>query len=303
MKLTKLLRATALIGSAFIWSAGAGAGETTRQQDAAANADAHVVKFQQIRNATIKLNYAGTTFLVDPMLAAKGAYKGFEGTERSHLRNPLIDLPMPVSEVLKADAIVLTHLHDDHWDQAARNLVPRDMTIFTQNAEDAAAVQSDGFTDVRVLTEAGSVFNGTRLYKTGGKHGTDQMYAVPQLGKILGEAMGIVFQRSGHQTTYVVGDTVWNQHVDRALAQYKPDVIVLNTGYAKVNGFNESIIMGKDDMLRAYQVMPKAKIVAIHMDTVNHAMLSRTELRAFIDEKKLEKQRALVPNDGESYGF
>ena len=34
------------------------------------------------------------------MLAVKGAYKGFDGTPRSELRNPLVDLPVPVSEVL-----------------------------------------------------------------------------------------------------------------------------------------------------------------------------------------------------------
>src|SRR5690606_16001361 len=117
-------------------------------------------------NATIKLDYAGTTFLVDPMLAPKGAYPGFEGTRNSELRYPLVDLPVPVSNVLDANAIILTHLHDDHWDLAARNLVPSDMPIFTQNETDAATVRKDGFTDVSVLTQAGSTFNGTTLYKT-----------------------------------------------------------------------------------------------------------------------------------------
>ena len=45
------------------------------------------VQMQHIRNATTKINYAGKTFLVDPLLAEKGAYPGFEGTFRSHLRN------------------------------------------------------------------------------------------------------------------------------------------------------------------------------------------------------------------------
>ena len=61
--------------------------------------------------------------------------------------------------------------------------------------------------------------------------------------------------------------------------------------------------MGKEDMYRAYRMMPQAKIVGIHMETVNHAMLTRAELRAFIEEKQMDKQRALVPEDGESYTF
>jgi len=269
----------------------------------AAKAAASCVQFQLVRNATIKLNYAGTTFLVDPILAPKGAYDGYPGTVRSELRNPLVDLPVSLDDVLKADAVILTHLHDDHWDAAARNLVPRDMPIFTQNEQDAAAMRKDGFTDVRVLTEDGAEFNGTHLYKTGGQHGTDQMYAVPELKSLLGETMGVVFQRSGHKTTYVVGDTIWRPEVERTLTRYQPDVVLLNAGYAQLDGFQDSIIMGKDDLLRAYQFAPQAKIVAIHLEAVNLTTLSRKELRDFIGEKRLDTQRALVPDDGQTYTF
>lgn len=36
-----------------------------------------ITQLQQIRNATIKITYADTTFLIDPMLAEKGFYEGF----------------------------------------------------------------------------------------------------------------------------------------------------------------------------------------------------------------------------------
>jgi hypothetical protein len=39
------------------------------------------------------------------------------------------------------------------------------------------------------------------------------------------------------------------------------------------------------------------------MESVNHAMLTRKELRDFIDEQQLDKRRVLVPNDGQSYRF
>ena len=35
--------------------------------------------YQHIRNATGRLNYAGKTFLIDPMLAEKGRYAGLKG--------------------------------------------------------------------------------------------------------------------------------------------------------------------------------------------------------------------------------
>ena len=40
-----------------------------------------------IRNATQRIDYAGKRFLIDPMLADKGAWPGFPGTARSELRN------------------------------------------------------------------------------------------------------------------------------------------------------------------------------------------------------------------------
>jgi len=269
--------------------------------DKTATVPANVVNLQQIRNATIKVDYAGTTFLIDPMLADKGAYPGFEGTYNSQLRNPLVELPMPASEVIRADAVILTHLHPDHWDEAAKQSLPKDIPIFTQNEADAQAVRTDGFRDVRVLTE-NTVFEGTRLSKTSGQHGSDAMMQSP-LGALLGTVSGVVFQRSGHKTVYVAGDTVWNHHVEGAIRGYRPDVIVLNAGYARVPGFDGSIIMGKEDVFRAYRFAPEATVIASHMEAVNHGMLTRKELRDYIAEKQMNPQRVRVPEDGESYVF
>lgn len=266
----------------------------------APQADAGEVGFQLVRNATIKLDYAGTTFLIDPMLAEKGRYPGFEGTLNSHLRNPLVDLPMPVADTIKADAVVITHTHLDHWDDVAKQLLPKSIPIFVQNEQDAASVREDGFTDVRVLG-SGTMFNGTRLVRTGGQHGTDAHMA--KLGAVLGTVSGIVFERQGHATVYVAGDTIWGPDVDTAIQQHRPDVVVLNTGYAKIPDFDGSIIMGKEDLARARQLAPDAVVIGVHMEAVNHAGQTRQELREFIAEKDLDAARTRVPADGESYRF
>lgn len=256
------------------------------------------VGYRHIRNATAKIHYGGATFLVDPYLAGKGAYAGFEGTVNSRKRNPLIDMKSSPAEIIKGvDAVVVTHTHDDHWDKAAQKLLPKNLPVFVQNAGDAKIIRSQGFRDVRVVGQ-NTVFKNVRLSKTGGQHGTDQMYAVPQLAELLGEAMGVVFQAPNEKTLYIMGDTLWNYHVDHALAQYKPEIIVMNTGKAMLQNMEGGIIMGTEDVGRAYRAAPNANIITVHMDAVNHATVRRNDMRRYVKANGLGK-RVAVPEEGE----
>ncbi|QEM82276.1 MBL fold metallo-hydrolase [Halomonas binhaiensis] len=258
---------------------------------------------QQIRNATLKITYGDTTFLIDPMLAEQGAYPGFENTYRSELRNPLVGLPMPAEDVIAdTDAVIVTHTHLDHWDAAAQELLPKDIPLFTQNAADAELIRSQGFSDVRIL-DGDAEFGGVQLHKTGGQHGSDTLYAVPELAQSLGDVMGVVFEAPGQKTTYVVGDSVWRDEVEQALERYNPEVIVLNTGAAEVTGFEgDPIIMGKEDTLRTHQAVPNATIIAVHMDAVNHMTLSRDELADYVQAEGIQ-DHVLIPADGEVISF
>nr|WP_298056313.1 MBL fold metallo-hydrolase [uncultured Halomonas sp.] len=260
-------------------------------------------QIQQIRNATIKVTYGETTFLIDPMLADQGAYPGFPDTYRSELRNPLVGLPMAAEDVIEGtDAMIVTHTHLDHWDAAAQKLLPKELPLFVQNAADAEMIRSQGFKDVRIL-DSQAEFGGVTLHKTGGQHGSDTLYAIPELAEALGEIMGVVFEAEGQETTYVVGDTVWRDEVVQSLERYQPDVVVLNAGAAEFTGFEgDPIIMGKEDTLRVHRALPDADIVAVHMDSVNHMTLSREELAAFVQKEGIE-QRVLIPADGEVMSF
>ena len=92
------------------------------------------------------------------------------------------------------DAVIVTHTHEDHWDETAARSIPKNLPVYVQHQADAAKIRSQGFTDVRVLNGS-AVFNGVTISKTGGVHGTEAMYANPQLAEILGDAMGVVFQK------------------------------------------------------------------------------------------------------------
>lgn len=254
------------------------------------------VRITQIRNATMHVDYAGTRFLVDPMLSDHHAWPGFEGTVNSEERNPLVHLPLTMDEILDVDAVIVTHLHEDHWDEAARNLVPKGIPLFAQNEADAETIRGQGFTDVRVLSDSSS-FNGVQLVKTGGRHGTEAHYAA--IGDLLGEACGVVFRQEGQKTIYLAGDTIWQDDVAAALNTHRPDVAILNTGYAMITGIDGGIIMGAQDVLSVHQAAPETLLVASHMEAVNHCTVSRADLRAFAQENGF-LDRLLTPGDGET---
>lgn len=256
------------------------------------------MQFTQIRNATLKINYGGKKILIDPWLAEKDALPGFGGTINQHIRNPTSELPMPINEIIDVDAVILTHDHPDHWDDAAKAAIPKDMLIFTQHEKDAESVKSAGFSKVRILDEI-THYEGITVIKTSGQHGRPKI--VEDMKELLGEVSGIIFKHPSEKTFYIAGDTVWCGEVEQSLKKYHPDVVVLNSCDAQVIG-NESIIMGKEDIYEVYKSAPEAVIIASHMEAVNHATLTRKDLAEFLKEKGMT-QRVLVPADGELYTF
>ena len=85
------------------------------------------MKINTIRNATIIVEYAGKKFLIDPMLAEKGAYPPFPNSPRQDQHNPLVSLPTSIEDMINVDAVIVTHLHYDHWDEAEKEALPKDM--------------------------------------------------------------------------------------------------------------------------------------------------------------------------------
>ncbi|UQW97060.1 MBL fold metallo-hydrolase [Rummeliibacillus sp. G93] len=250
----------------------------------------------QIRNATIVVEYANKKFLIDPMLAEKGTYSTFPDTIRQDTFNPLVSLPTSIDNILDGlDAVIVTHLHLDHFDEVAKNVLPKEIKMFVQNEADAEEVKASGFKNVEVLQQD-TIFEGIQLVKTKGVHGRGE-----ELLKIIGEVCGVVFKHRSEKVLYVAGDTVWYKGVQEELDTHKPDIIIVNGGD---NQFIEygSLIMGKEDVYEVHKAAPNAKVISVHMEAVNHWTLSREELKNFSKEKEFSSN-ILVPEDGESYSF
>ncbi|MDE0584982.1 MBL fold metallo-hydrolase, partial [Planococcus sp. A6] len=146
------------------------------------------MKIEQIRNATLRIQYAGKHFLVDPFLGDKGSYPPFPNSARQDQNNPLSELPVSKEQLVEGiDALIITHLHMDHYDEAAKEFLPKHLPLFSQNEEDAQVLRNDGFTNVNVLGEDTS-YEGISLIKTQGEHGRGEIL------KMAGLVCGVVFK-------------------------------------------------------------------------------------------------------------
>ncbi|AHX21944.1 hypothetical protein [Bacillus cereus] len=89
--------------------------------------------------------------------------------------------------------------------------------------------------------------------------------------------------------------------VQKVLKTHNPEVIVVNGGGAQFLQGNP-VIMTKEDIYQTYMEAQNSTIIVVHMEAVNHCLLTRKELKNFINEKGLS-DNILVPSDGEISHF
>jgi len=248
-----------------------------------------VMTVQLMRNATCVIRYGGKTLLLDPYLSDAGASPAIANTPNPR-PNPLVPLPVAASDVVRGiDATLVTHTHNDHWDAPARTLLPKPAPLFVQ-PPDSARITQAGFTDVRAIDTSVS-WEGVTITRTGAQHGTGAT------GQRMGPVSGYVLSRTGSPTLYIAGDSVWCPEVAAAIQAHRPSIIFLNAGAAQ---FLEGgpITMDVDDVVKVCQAAPQATIVAMHMEAVNHCLLTRDGLRAGLAQAAITAT-VHIPRDGE----
>ncbi|MBS7562866.1 MBL fold metallo-hydrolase [Mucilaginibacter sp. Bleaf8] len=251
------------------------------------------MKIQLLRNATLVIKANNQTLLVDPMLAAKGSYNAFPGTPGNQ-RNPTIDLPVSQEElaaiVSQTDAVLLTHIHLDHWDTAAQQLVPKHVPILCQN-EDEAAIKATGFSNVLPVHNE-VVWHGIRIIRTNGQHGTGE------IGRRMGTVSGYIID-DGKQVVYIAGDTIWCNDVKDTIDKYQPNHIIVNGGAARfLQG--DPIVMNIPDIISVCGYTAGAKIYVAHLEAVNHGTENRAAIALALHQHNLTN-RCFVPNDGDVF--
>jgi len=239
-----------------------------------------------IRHATLVVGIGPHRLLVDPMLDPAGARGPVAGTPEPR-PNPLGELPEPPEVVVEGiTGVLVTHLHEDHLDATGRRLLP-DVPVLCQ-PEDAESL-SELAADVRPV-EPELEWDGIRVVRTGGRHGTGG------LAQRLGPVSGFVLVADGEPVLYVAGDTVWAPEVERALDDHEPDLVVVNAGGARFTQ-GDPITMTAPDVVAVARHAPQARIVAVHLEAINHCVEGRADLRRRLHEEELHEQ-VTVPEDG-----
>jgi L-ascorbate metabolism protein UlaG (beta-lactamase superfamily) len=245
-----------------------------------------------LRHATLIVEFAGRKLLIDPMLSAPGAMPAIENSPNPR-PNPLVPLPVAITEIVQdLDAVLVTHTHRDHWDDAAARELPKAVPVLCQ-PEDEPKLRGQGFTRVQPL-QTGLIWNALEVTRTGGQHGTGE------IGKKMAPVSGFVLRGPGEDAFYIAGDTIWCTEVQQAIQQFHPAAVVVNSGAARfLEG--DPITMTADDVISVCRATPQSKIIAVHMEAINHCLLTRQQLAAEVTSAGLKSQ-VMIPGDGQWMG-
>jgi L-ascorbate metabolism protein UlaG (beta-lactamase superfamily) len=247
------------------------------------------MRLRLFRNATQRLHYSGHELLLDPYFAPKHSRPSFTGRSP----NPLVDLPCSPEEIMAgAELLIVSHLHSDHYDPEAQRLLPKDLPVICQPG-DEETLRDHGFRQVTPLADA-LEWRGMTLTRTPGQHGTG-----PAELADMGTISGFVFQAPGEPTVYWAGDTILYEPVLQVIERFRPDVIITHSSGAMWKG-SGPIVMDAAQTVEVCRVAPESRVVAIHLDSLDHGEVSRSDLRDKARAAGIPDARLLIPSDGEA---
>lgn len=249
--------------------------------------------FTFIGNATFLITYGNVTILTDPNFLHRGehAYLG-HGLISKRLQDPALT----VDQLPRLDAIVLSHLHGDHWDRRAQKDLDHALPVIT-TPHAAKRLRRRGFESAIELTTWQSrtvTVDGDwiRVTAVPGRHGptwaTAARIVPPVMGSILefGSATASVELR-----VYVSGDTL----VVEDLAEIPRKYPHIHTGVFHLGGtrlpfggtlpWGLTVTMDGIEGAKAVNLISPDYVIPVHFDDYG---VFTSPLSEFLDE--MEKQ-------------
>ncbi len=123
-------------------------------------------------------------------------------------------------------------------------------------------------------------------------------------GYLLKKAMGrssSYFIQTGEESLFITGDAVFDPLLRKSLEETKPGLIIANLGAATFR-WGKPITMDFDGLKQIKQLLPDAKIITVHMDAINHCLLSKENLKENLAQESWASD-INIPNEGDMLEF
>ena len=252
------------------------------------------MKVHHLRNATLVIETGDNFILVDPMLGKKGtAGPTFTLFRFKPQRNPIVDLPNNAMDIVeKTTHCLITHLHPDHLDKDGEHFLRTKQIPIICSIKDEATLRKKGLN----VSQTIEYWKETNFL--GGKIcGIPAVHGYGFVAKPMGNVMGFYIELPNEKSIYLSADTIYTDDVHKVLTQLKPEIAVVACGTAQLDIF-QPLLMRMDDILKFVRNAPN-KVIANHLEAVNHCPTTRQELNYEILKIGLSS-KVFIPNDGES---
>ncbi len=252
-----------------------------------------------VGTATTLIRWAGITVLTDPNFLHRGerVHLGF-GLHSTRRTEPALS----IDELPPIDVVLLSHMHEDHFDRVAAERLDHRLPIVT-TAHAMAVLQHKGFSEAQALptwrsldVEKGDAH--VRITSLPARHGGRLS------SKLLPETMGSLldFEAGGRRfRMYVSGDTLVFDQL-RQIPRRFPDIdlALLHLGGTRVLG----VLVTMDDAqgVEALGIIRPRKAIPIHYDDYDVFKSPLDDFKRAVERAGLEG-RVHYLERGETYRF
>ena len=253
-----------------------------------------------IGTATVLLRYGGFTILSDPNFLHQGehVHLGY-GLRATRQTNPALE----IEQLPPLDFVVLSHLHEDHFDRVAAAKLDKNLPIITTHHA-ANNLKKKGFTALQALNtwETLSVAKDdarVRITAMPGRHDPGVLSALlpPVNGNLLEFYLRdrIVFQ------LYITGDTLVYEDLKEIPKRYpNVDLALLHLGGTKI--FGVLLTMDAQQGIQAIQLIAPRLSIPIHYNDYTVFKSPLEDFKQAVSEARLD-ERVRYLSHGETYQF